>query len=225
MAFLRRFVFHNIGLKLFSLLMAVLLWVGVSHYYQGHEEEVLWEARIDLHSRPQNLEISSVSSSQAKLWLSGPSRIVDHMGSNSVHVVLDLANAQPGERTYPLSSRNVDVPVGVRVWHIDPEQVQVRLDFRKSRVVEVRPRVVGRLASGLAITHVVADPSQITVAGPARQVDMVDSALTDPVDATGLLSEHTFTTNVSVSDPLVQVVNPQPVRVTVFVGKSSGRSD
>ena len=218
-------MFHNIGLKLFSLLMAILLWVGVSHYYQGSGEEVLWEARIDLHSRPQNLEISSVSPPQAKLWLSGPSRIMDHMGSNSVHVVLDLADAQPGERAYPLSSRNVDAPAGVRVRHIDPEQVQIRLDFRKSRVVEVRPRVVGRLASGLAVTHVVADPSQITVAGPARQVDMVDSALTDPVDATGLLSEHTFTTNVSVSDPLVQVVNPQPVRVTVFVGKSSGGSN
>ena len=225
MGFLRRFVFHNLGLKLFSLLMAVLLWVGVSHYYQGQGEEVLWETRIDLHSQPQNLEVSSASSPEAKLWLSGPSRIVDHMGANSVHVGLDLANAQPGERAYPLSSRNVDVPAGVRIRHIDPEQVQIRLDFRKSRVVEVRPRVVGRLASGLVITNVVADPSQITVAGPARQVDLVDSVLTDPVDATGLLSEHTFTTNVSVSDPMVQVVNPQPVRVTVFVGKSSQRRD
>jgi hypothetical protein len=63
------------------------------------------------------------------------------------------------------------------------------------------------------------------VAGPAKRVDLVDAAVTDPVDATGLLSQRTFTTNAYVSDPLVQVVHPQPVRVTVFVGKSSRRRD
>jgi YbbR domain-containing protein len=142
-----------------------------------------------------------------------------------VHVALDLADARPGERTYALSARNVRLPDAVRVKQIEPAQVQIRLDVRKTRQVAVHPRVVGRLASGFAITDVVADPPEITIAGPARRVDQVDGAVTDPVDATGLLSQRTFTTNAYVSDPLVQVLNPQPVRVTVFVGKSSRRSD
>ena len=75
------------------------------------------------------------------------------------------------------------------------------------------------------VTGVMTDPARVEVTGPARRVDVVDSATTDPVDATGLLSQHTFTTSAYVSDPHVQVVNPQPVRVTVFVGKSSGGSD
>lgn len=132
MGFLRRFVLHNIGLKLFSLIMAVCLWAVVT---------------------------------------------------------------------------------------------QDRLEARKTRVVEVRPRVVGRLASGFAITRVMADPASVEVRGPAKRVNMVDSAVTDPVDVTGLLSQHTFTASAYVSDPNVQVINPQPVRVTVFVGKSSSGSD
>ena len=222
MSFLRRYVFHDIGLKLFSLIMAACLWAVVT---QDHMEEVLWKANIELHSMPQALEISSVSLPEAKIWLSGPSRIVDHLGANSVHVVLDLAQAQPGKRTYTLSSRNVQVPEGVRVKQIDPAQLQIHLDMRETRVVAVHPRVVGRLASGFAISSVIANPAQITVAGPAHRVDLVDGAITDPVDATGLLSQRTFTTNAYVSDPLVQVVNPEPVRVTVFVGKSSRRPD
>ncbi|MGE5204458.1 MAG: YbbR-like domain-containing protein [Chlamydiota bacterium] len=217
MGFLRRYVFHDIGLKLFSLLMAVCLWAVVT---QDHVEELLWKANIELHSMPQQLEISSVSLPEAKIWLSGPSRVVNHLGSDSVHVVLDLSRARPGERTYSLDSRNVHVPDGVRVKQIDPAQVQIHLDVRKTRIVEVHPRVVGRLASGFAITRVLATPPQITVVGPAKRVDMVDEAVTDPVDATGLLSQRSFTTNAYVSDPLVQVVNPAPVRVTVFVGKS-----
>jgi YbbR domain-containing protein len=222
MGVLRRYVFHDIGLKLFALLMAVCLWAVVT---QDHREERQLPAAIELHNMPQNLEISSVSLPEARLWLSGPSRVMDHLGSNSVHVILDLSGAQPGERTYSLDSRDVRLPDGVRVTQIAPAQVQLHLDVRERRSVQVRPRVVGRLASGFAITSVTADPAQITVVGPARRVNMVDAAVTDPVDATGLLSQRSFMTNAYVSDPLVQVVNPEPVRVTVFVGKSSRSRD
>ena len=37
MGFLRRYVFHDIGLKLFALLMAVCLWAAVT---QDHVEEL-----------------------------------------------------------------------------------------------------------------------------------------------------------------------------------------
>jgi len=224
MGFLRRYLFHDVGLKLFSLIMAVCLWAAVSGARQDRVAKVLWKGAIEPHNIPQRLEISSVSLPQAELWLTGPSHIVDHLDT-SVHVVLDLSNAQPGERTYSVTSRNVRLPAGVQVQQIDTAQVRIILDVRKTRTVEVRPRVFGRLASGFAITNVAADPSQITVAGPAGRVDTLDSAVTDLVDATGLLSPRTFTTSAYVSDPLVKVVNPQPVRVTVFVGKSSRRQD
>lgn len=222
MGLLRRYVFHDAGLKLFSLIMATCLWAAVT---QVHTEDVAWKSSIELHSLPQSLVISSVSPAEAKLWLSGPSRVLDHLGSNEVHVALDLSAAQPGEHTYSLGNSNVHVPEGVHVKQIEPAQVKLGLDMRETKEIEVRPRVVGRLASGFTITNVVADPPQIRVAGPAKRVDLVDAAVTDPVDATGLLRQRTFTTNAYVSDPLVQVVNPEPVRVTVFVGKSSRRRD
>lgn len=222
MGLLRRYVFHDAGLKLFSLIMATCLWAAVT---QVHTEDVAWKSSIELHSLPQSLVISSVSPAEAKLWLSGPSRVLDHLGSNEVHVALDLSTAQPGEHTYSLGNSNVHVPEGVHVKQIEPAQVKLGLDMRETKEIEVRPRVVGRLASGFTITNVVADPPQIRVAGPAKRVDLVDAAVTDPVDATGLLSQRTFTANAYVSDPLVQVVNPEPVRVTVFVGKSSRRRD
>lgn len=215
MRFLRRYVFHDIGLKFFSLVIAACLWAVVT---QDQTSEVPITVPIELHNMPQNLEISSRSLPRAELWLSGSSRILDHLAPNSVHAGINLSSAQAGERTYTL--RDVAVPEGVHVKQINPAQVQIRLDVRKTRVVEVRPRVVGRLASGFAISNVVADPSQITIVGPANRVDAVDAAVTDPVDATGLLNQRTFSTNAYVSDPLVQLVNPEPVRVTVFVSKS-----
>src|SRR6185437_14964572 len=215
MRFLRRYVFHDIGLKFFSLVIAGCLWAVVT---QDQTSEVPISVPVELHNMPQNLEISSRSLPRAELWLIGASRVLDHLAPNSVHVAVNLSDAQAGERTYSL--RDVAVPDGVHVKQVEPAQIQIRLDARQTRVVEVRPRVVGRLASGFAISNVVADPSQITIVGPANRVNAVDAAITDPVDATGLLSQRTFRTNAYVSDPLVQVVNPEPVRVTVFVSKS-----
>ncbi len=50
-------------------------------------------------------------------------------------------------------------------------------------------------------------------------VPAVDSAITDPVDATGTVERASFITHAYVSDPLVQVVHPVPVRVTVTMEK------
>jgi hypothetical protein len=51
-------------------------------------------------------------------------------------------------------------------------------------------------------------------------VEKVDSATTDPVDASGTMTRATFVTNVYVSDPLVQVVRPLPIHVTVTMEKA-----
>src|SRR6185437_8336320 len=124
MGLLRRYVFHDIGLKLFSLVMAICLWAAVT---QDHAAVVPWNGAIELHNMPQPLEVSSVSLPQARLWLSGPSRRLDRLRPNDVHVGIDLSNAQPGEHTYSLTSTNVQLPDAVHVKQIDPAQVQIRL--------------------------------------------------------------------------------------------------
>ena len=59
----------------------------------------------------------------------------------------------------------------------------------------------------------------MTVTGPKHHVEQIDAATTDPVDATGTRGSAVFTTNVYVSDPLVQVAQATAVRVTVIVEK------
>ena len=74
---------------------------------------------------------------------------------------------------------------------------------------------------GEQIAKVLVDPERITITGPRQHVEMVDAATTDPVDASGTSTQATFVTNVYVADPLVQVVQPTPVQVTVIMEKSN----
>ena len=219
--FFRRYIFHNFGLKILSLAMALGLWWAVAHDTPA-EIEVL--VPIEFQHLPANLEITSETIPQARIRLRGPSRLIQRIRPTDVHAEIDLASAIPGERTYDFSSQQVHVPDDTEVVQVVPTQFGLSFDRREVRKVQIHPRVIGTFASGLRIGRVVADPAEITIAGPAKRVDAVDVAITDPVDATGVVSSGSFLTHAYVSDPMVQVVRPAPVRVTVTMEKSAASS-
>src|SRR5436309_1459587 len=55
MDFLRKYVLHNFGLKLLSLVVAVLLWMAVT---RDPMAEVALNVPIEFHNSPEHLEIS-----------------------------------------------------------------------------------------------------------------------------------------------------------------------
>ena len=133
---------------------------------------------------------------------------------------IDLSDVRPGSRTFDLTSRNISVPQNFEVVQIVPGQFQLSFDNRTRRSVEVRPRVTGNFAQGKRIAQVVAEPASIMISGPNRRVEAVESATTDPVDASGTMDRAIFVTQAYVPDPLIQVVHPTPIRVTVIMEHS-----
>ncbi|MGZ4831731.1 MAG: CdaR family protein [Terriglobales bacterium] len=216
MNFLRKYVFHNFGLKLLSLVVAVLLWLAVT---RDPVAEIALNVPIEFHNAPEHLEISSETIPQVLVRVRGPVREVRDLSPSEVHAIIDLARVQPGERTYDLAPRHIRVPDGVEVVQAVPSQIRINFDRRESRQVEVKPRVIGTFASGYRIEKVVAVPQSVTIVGPAGHVKAVETAITDPVDASGVVGVATFVTHAYVSDPLVRLADPSPIRVTVTTEK------
>jgi YbbR domain-containing protein len=217
--FLRRHVLPNLGLKIFSLLFAVGLWLVVAH---DPPAEIALNVPIEFHNIPDRLEINSENIPAAQVRVRGPQRLITQLRPYDVHVQVDLTDAKPGERTYDLSARQIREPRDVEVIQVVPSQLHLAFDWRLTRQLEVRPRVTGTFASGLRMLSVIADPATVTVSGPRARVEAVQSATTDPVDASGVVGSQTFSTSVYVADPLIQVVHPVPVHVTVIMEKTSG---
>ena len=217
MNFLRKYVFYNFALKVLSLAVAVLLWMAVT---RDPVAEVALNVPIEFHNAPEHLEISSETIPQVQVRVRGPVRSVRDISASEVHAVIDLASVQPGERTYDLSPTLIHVPDGVQVVQAVPAQIRISFDRRESRQVEVKPRVIGTFASGYRINTVTALPQSVTIVGPATHVRGVEAAITDPVDASGVVGTATFVSHAYVSDPLVRLANPSPIRVTVTTEKS-----
>jgi YbbR domain-containing protein len=219
--FFRRYIAHNFGLKLLSLAMAVGLWWAVAH---DTPAELELTVPVEFQHVAADLEINSETIPQARIRLRGPLRLIQRIRPTDVHAEIDLGSARPGERTYDFSAQQVHVPDDVEVVQVVPTQFRLSFDTRRVRKVAVHPRVIGTFAPGLKIGRVTVDPDEIMISGPAQRVDAIDAAITDPVDATGLVSSGSFTTHAYVSDPMVQVLHPGPVKVTVFMDKSADQS-
>lgn len=215
--FFRKYVFSNFWLKLVSLGLAFLLWWAVSH---DPTVEAVVTAPLEFHHSPQNLDMSIEGPTQVRVRVSGPERTVRSLSPADVHAIVDLSGVHVGERTFDLTAKQVHLPEAVQVVQIEPSQVRITFDHGASRTVPVRPRVIGTLVTGYRITGVTAEPNQITVAGPAHRVEDVTDAITDPVDASGVVGSATFTTHAYVTDPLVRVQNPTPIHVTVTTSKN-----
>jgi YbbR domain-containing protein len=216
--FFQRYVLHNFGLKLVSLLLATGLWLVISPDEQPAEMAV--RAPVVFQHVPAYLEISTEMIPEAQIRVRGPERVIRHLQANEIRAEIDLAGAKPEERTFDLTSQQVRHPRDVTVVQVVPSQLHLAFDTRLTRDVEIRPRITGNFAEGEQIVKVEADPSRITITGPRHHVEKIDAATTDPVDATGTRGSAIFTTNVYVPDPLVQVVQSTSIRVTVVVQKA-----
>lgn len=212
MDFLRRYVFYNFWLKLLSLAIAVLLWMAVA---REPKAEVAITIPIEFQNAPDNLEISSESIPQVQVRERGPSGVVHDLGPAEVHAVIDLRQATPGEHTYDLSANKIRTPRDVETLQVIPSQFRISFDKRATKQVRVQPRVIGSTAPDYRLGQVTVEPETVGIAGPEKRVNAIDSVITDPVDASGVMGSASFTTHVYVADPLVRLTSPSSVRVTV----------
>ena len=212
--FARRHIFHNLGLKIISLLIATGLWLAVS---SEPPSEVAFNVAIVFQNMPEDLEISSESIPSAQVRVRGPERLVRRLQASDIHEEIDLTGMKPGERTFDLNKSQVSLPDKLQAVQIVPSQIHLLFDKRVSRMVPVRPRVTGTFVGGYSIAQIKSDPENVEIIGPKKSVDAVESAITDPIDVSGLISRTTYSRHVYVSDPLIQVADSHPVQITIIM--------
>ncbi len=214
--FIRLHVLHNLGIKLLSLVLAMGFWLAVA---SDPVAEVAVEVPIEFRNIPENLEISTESIPRAEIRVRGPQRVVRRLQPADIYAEIELGEMKAGERTFDLTAQQIHKPRSLEVEQVIPNQFHLTFDTRLTRQVPVHPRALGNFAAGYQIGHIESDPPTITISGPNKRVAAVEAAITDAIDVSGTLDRATFVRHAYVSDPLVQVMNPNPVRVTVIMEK------
>lgn len=214
----RRYVVHNWLLKLLALAIAVLLWSAVA---REPRIEVAHTVPVEFANVPQGLTINSDKVPQVQIWLSGPERVVRGVNPQDLHPVIDLSSITPtaAERTFSLGKKQIKSPEGVDVAEIDPTAFHLSFDVLATRNVPVKPRVTSA-GPNFQVTKISSDPPEVTIQGPRSRVNAIEQVTTDAVDALGVRGRQTFTTTAYVNDPLVRVLQPTSVHVTIVTERN-----
>jgi YbbR domain-containing protein len=218
---LRHLILDHAVLKLTALIIAILMWYGVA---RDPVSEISLRVPVEFSNPPKNLDYTSDVVPQAQIRLRGPARVLRELPQESVHAVIDLKGATTGEHTYDLTTDQIQVPHDIEVTQVTPNRLRMIFDNRAVRQVAVKPRIVGTLPPGYRIASVTADPPVLTITGPARHVDAIDTAVTDTVDATGVAGIASFETMAYLPDPLVHLSGSGPIHVIVRTERKSSKA-
>src|SRR5215471_14403619 len=158
--FFRRWVLRDLDIKVLALLISIGLWWIVG---RDPVVETIVTAPVEFRHAPSNLVMASDTDYEVQVAVTGPERIIRSLKPADVSAILDLANVQPGEHTFDLGTKEVQVPRGVTVTRVVPAQIHIAFNPSARRDVQVRPRVIGSFVAGYGITDVKADPPSITI--------------------------------------------------------------
>ena len=209
---------QNAGWKIFSLLVSVLLWFT---YASDPEIGAFVAVPVEYRGMPDDLEIGSDLVGSVSIDLRGPSEKVANFSAVKSAVVLDFSSIhKPGEQTFQIDDRNVNLPSGMRLVRAIPAQIRLQFERRTRHDVPVQVRFAGSPANGYQLDRFEAQPAELTLVGPESHVKKIEYAVTDPIDLSTVVAESEFRVNAFVGDPHVRFEKPAKISVKVFMEKA-----
>ena len=203
---------------LLALVLATIVWYGNALERRERISERQLDASLTLLNVPADMVVTSEVPRVLTLRVRGPLSRLRRLDPAQTGVVVDLRGAGEGEHEFAVETRSVLVPEDVDVLAISPSQLPLRLERVVRLRVPVRPRVSGEPAAGRVVGALTAQPPVVMVAGPRLQLEALRSVTTEPVAVDGAEGPVEAVVTVRSPQPLVRIIEPLAVRVTVEVG-------
>jgi hypothetical protein len=209
---------HNLYLKLFSLLLAVVCWYVVS------SEEVRvrdYVVPVEYVGLPDELELSGRIIDTINVRLRATEPVLRATGQDALLARVELIRVPAGEHTLPVTPEMIRIPAGAEVARIDPDLLSLRVEKKVRRDVPVVAEFAGEPPAGFEKVRHVIEPPQVTIEGPASEVFRVQRALAGTIRLDQETSDHAVSVRPIPDAPQgsrVRVVSPAgPVRVLVAI--------
>jgi hypothetical protein len=211
---------RNLGWKLASLALAVVLWSAVV----GEPELVTVQAVPVLYRNlPRELLLLSDTPGDVQAELRGPSGRLTRGTLAEVFAALDLSGVGgPGEETFTLSAADFTLPQGVTFLRAVPSQLRLSFDRMLVKDVPVKIRLKDAPPAGYRVTSQASAPAMLRISGPESRVKTVETAETDLVDLGAMTRDAELKVKAFVADPRVQFQSPPVVLVKITIEKREG---
>lgn len=214
---LRRLLLHRLGTKLAALAIAFVAWYALSGARRERISERSYRIPLSVVNIPSGTIIVSPLPDAVDVRLRGAFSALRALDASRLDAVVDLLDAEPGERRYALEPEDINVPGQLEVIAIAPSEVRVLLDRTADRTVPIVADITGRPADGFRVAEIVVEPRLARIVGPASTVAKANSVRTDPVSVEGRNGSLVTSVTVLPPGPGVRVREGQIVTLRVRI--------
>lgn len=214
--FFRRVFLRNWGLKLFSFLLALVLWLTLIPEEKVASEKIL-TVPLELHNIPAGLEVVEKPPATVDVKIRAPRRLLEQITSATVHAILDLRKARIDVQDYPLNENMISIPQGAEVKEIRPRQVSLKLERTAEALLDVEPNITGELKEGLGVVKIEVVPGQVLVQGPESKLNPRAKVKTTPIDISDLTQSTEVEADLILPHPDLRVASSKASVVVKIV--------
>jgi YbbR domain-containing protein len=215
---IRNIFLRNWGLKLFSLLLALVLWLTLIPEEKIFSEKTL-TVPLELHNIPAQMELVERPPSTVDVKIRAPQRILNQFTSVAVHAALNLERASVEQTEYPLNKGMISLPSGGEVIDIYPSQVNLRLERTKEVMLQVEPSITGELQQGLKLEKIEVIPDEVLIKGPESKVKETYKVRTSPIDLSSLTQSKELEADLILPSPDLRLASQTKVKVRVILSE------
>ncbi len=219
---LRQFITHNWFAKLFSILLASLLWITISTQANS---EIGINIPLEYRNIPSQLEVTGDTTDNIEVRLRGPAALLREIAPRDISATVDLGGVRPGEKIVQLTPKNVKLPFGVDVVRVSPSQVRLNLEQTMLKAVPVQVRMDNDVPPEYLVDSITVTPAYVEIQGPESKVRGVDAVPTALLSLKGRKASFNVACDLDSPDPMIrlQQVSSVDVHVTIRERDSNGR--
>ena len=205
--FLGNLLFRNPVQKLLAVSFAVIIWIFAPAPDNAKRTEVQFFVPVSYANLPKNLVIISNPLQTISVSIEIASQELPEIHPSMFQAVIDLENAEPGERQYELSPDILKIPPDTRVLKISPASTRIEFEEVIEKVLPIKPVLIGEPAQGYVLQKINMVPEFVKVQGPVSKLRQIERLETRALDINKLNNDvdlmvyPAFPENVTVVDP------------------------
>jgi len=205
---------NNWGLKLISLIFAILLW-----YFVVGEDKIDTTVYIpvEIVNLPRELVISNQFKKQLEATVSGPRGLINGLNRQRITRTINLAKATPGTIVIRNEPETIQFPRGVIVSRIQPTHITLLIDELVEKELPVHARTTGDPAIGHELAGIVFEPPLIKISGPKAIVGREKLLTAKPIDINGLKGPTTVQVPLELRPALLELMGETVVTANVVI--------
>lgn len=201
--------------RLLCLILACCLWL----YVMSEQNPIMernFVANLSARNLEQHMMVTNIPE-KVSVRLRGPRTSLANVKQDEVKAFVNLGHMAVGEHTVPVTAYYS----GGDVVEVSPGTVSIFIDVERSKIMRVKPAVVGTLDKDVVVDEQVANPKEVKIKGASNRIAMVANvvAAVDVNERTGDFSSEVPAVAVNkdgLEMPDIKI-NPEKVKVTTLM--------